>query len=328
LEIDSDNYDYVASMVKNRVIRRHGIGVEQYDMPVLLKDVWIKDTKTKQLLFHDYILISGNHTRTVYYNLAAERKNLHINLNTKLKCLIIESDITDELQESEIYMLSNNLNRVNGGGKKFSKGDALLECKKLHIEGFTYRTPQMKQRYLELGLTEGQIKGVLSKMDDYIEKKEFEDSGWIVPNYTSGEGAKKIEERVRGFQQNDSVFVKAMSSGNPSLYRLIDEFMNEQEFRIAHKKKIQDKIQIVLYHPTFEAERNWADKLKLQYLRPLNTSQSIELDNGTRYFFSKEEFEQLDSLFKMPPVFVDILPTKIPNTKQKKVVKNNQLVVV
>jgi hypothetical protein len=318
LEIDPDNYNYVTSMIKNRVIRRYGKGQEQYDMPVLLKDIYLKNPKTKEIEFHDYILISGNHTRTVYYDLANSDKNLYFNLSTKLKCLIIESDITENLQEAEIYMLSNNLNRVNGGGKKFSTGDALLECVKFNSEGYTYKTPQMKQRWLEMGLTEGQISGVFKKMEEHLKRQKFLDSGWIVHDYTTKEGKKKVEALVDKFKQDDSVFVEAMASGNPSLYRLIDKFMNEQERRKANKLPLQERIQIVLYHTSFESEDNWNTKLEKQYLRPLNTSHSFDLGNGSLHFFSNDEFNELDQFFKMPPVNVEVLPIKTPAIKKGK----------
>jgi hypothetical protein len=318
LEIDSDNYNYISSMVENRVIRRYGKDQEQYDMPVLLKDIWLRNPKTKEMEFFDYALCSGNHTRTVFYDLAKRDKNIYFDLNYKLKCLIIESDVTEDMQEAEIYMLSNNLNRVNGGGKKFSKGDAFVEVQKFHEEGFTYRTPQMRQRWLEMGLTKGQVEGVFKKMDEHLKRQEMIDAGWMVHDYTTDEGKKKVDDEVKAFQQDPLTFVKPMSSGNPSLYRLIDEFMNTQELRVALGKPIQEKIQIVMYHPTFEAEDNWNNKLKKQYLRPLHTSNSYEFDENNTHYFTPAEFSKLDSLFNMPPVYVKVLPIKTPRVKKGK----------
>ena len=315
LEIDSDNYNYVSSMVENKVIRRYGPGQEQYDMPVLLANIWLKNPDTKEPEFFDYILISGNHTRTVFYDLASSSKNLYFDLSYRLKCIIIESDITDDMQEAEVYMLSNNLNRVNGGGKRFSTGDALLECKKFHTDGFTYRTPQMRQRWLEMGLTKGQVEGVFRKMDEHLKRKSLGD-GWIVHDYTSKKEKLTLENKVSILKQDPNLFVKAMSSGNPSLYRLIDEYMNEQERRVAVGEPIQTEIKIVLYHPTFDAEDNWNNKLKKQYLRPANTSTNYMFDTGAPHYFSPAEFNQLDSLFKMPKVTVEVMPIKTPAIKR------------
>lgn len=318
LEIDSDNYNYVKSMVENRVKRRYGKDQEQYDMPVLLKDIWLKNPDTNEIDFFDYILISGNHTRTVFFDLASSSKNLYFDLTYKLKCLVIESDVTEDMQEAEVYMLSNNLNRVNGGGKKFSTGDALLECKKFHVEGFTYRTPQMKQRWLEMGLTRGQVDGVIKKMDEHIKRDKEIGNGYIVHDYTSNNGKNIIDNKVKIFKQDPNKFVKAMSSGNPSLYRLIDEYMGEQERRVANGNPIQNEIQIVLYHPTFDAEDNWNNKLRKQYLRPLNTSTNYTVDTGVTHYFSPSEFNQLDGLFKMPKVSIEVLPIKTRAIKRTK----------
>jgi len=176
----------------------------------------------------------------------------------------------------------------------------------------------MRQRWLEMGLTKGQVEGVFKKMDEHLKRQEMIDAGWMVHDYTTDEGKKKVDDEVKAFQQDPLTFVKPMSSGNPSLYRLIDEFMNTQELRVALGQPIQEKIQIVMYHPTFEAEDNWNNKLKKQYLRPLHTSNSYEFDENNTHYFTPAEFSKLDSLFNMPPVYVKVLPIKTPRVKKGK----------
>jgi|SaaInl0LU_22_DNA_1037365.scaffolds.fasta_scaffold07224_2 hypothetical protein len=324
LTIDSDNLIYIKSMVKNRVQRagRYNDDQENYDMPVLLKDIWLRNIDTKELEFHDYILISGNHTRTAYYDIAKENKNTYFNLKTELKCLVIESEVTENMQEAEIYMLSNNLNRVQGGGKKFSKADGLLECIKFHSEGYTYKTPEMNQRWLEMGLTPGQIQGIFRDMEQIIEEEIEERNGYTVHNYRENkDDQEKLQAKKRSLEINNPLsYVEAMSSGNPSLYRLIDKFMKTQAERMYNGLPIQTTIQLLIYHPSFAAKRNWDDKLKEEFFRPNYTPTSFEVDEDNTHTFSKDEFDELDSIFKMPKVLVDIMPMKSKMvTKGKKI---------
>jgi len=281
LEIDTENINKIMDRIKN--------GIGDYDMPVLLSDVRIDGE------FYELILISGNHTRTAYKKLADSDKNYTVSNSTELECIVIYPDTHQQMQESEIYMLSNNLNADFNVGKSFSVSDGVKECLNHYKNGHTWRTTSMRRRLMQMGLTSTQVDNVFGKTENDIEKGKLEAAGQVVYDYKNTDSHKKmLKDKVTFFEQDDDTFVYSMSSGNPHLYRIIEKFFEHQYYRLSIGRPLQSKIKLVVYHTNFKSGRNWKQLFK-ELIRP----QHIK-DNWDGYRFSIQELNDLKSLFKYP----------------------------
>lgn len=278
LWIDSQNLSKVIDRIKERI--------GSYDMPVILENV------TYRGKFYNYLLISGNHTRTAYWK--TRNKNVGHTQNTKLKCLVIPEDITHELSDREIDMLGNNLNADYNVGKPFSVGDAVSECVEHYLNGYSWDTVEMRHRYMRLGLTSSQFKTVQKNVYDQIQKKEWEAAGKVVYNYIDDDNHKKLLERkAKSFTSNDT-FVITTSSGNPHLYRLIETYYIEQYDRISNGLKPQTNLKLVVYHTNTKSQKEWKGLFEKMF-RP----QNLPLEYGG-YDFTQDDLNILKSLVTYP----------------------------
>lgn len=244
LEIDSDNLSTIVDRLRNKV--------GNYNMPVLLKDV------TLDGIYHELILISGNHTRTAYWKTRDE--NIGHTENSMLKCVILDESIHSQMQETEVQMLGNNLNADFNIGKAFGKQDAIDECLEHHKAGHSWKTIGMRQRLMLMGLTSGKVEGVFEKVQDAIDKKKLEDSNQMIFDYEDTH--KEIILKKVARLTNDDVFVIYCASGAPTLDRWMDKYINEQVQRIATNKPVQSRIKVVVYHKSFKNELNWPTLFK------------------------------------------------------------------
>ncbi len=266
LEIDHDNLSKIVDRLRNKI--------GNYDMPVLLKDVTINGQ------FYELILISGNHTRTAYWKTRDE--NIGHTENTMIKCLILDEDIHSLMQETEVQMLGNNLNADFNVGKSFGKQDAIDECMEHHKAGHSWKTIGMRQRFMLMGLTSGQVDGVFDKVQDNLDKKLLEDSNQMVYDYEDTHKDLVLKKVAR--LTNDDVFVIYGASGAPTLDRWMDKYISEQVQRIASGKSVQTRIKVVVYHNTIKNQKNWT-KLWMRLTRPQHLDKVYydEMEHLLRY---------------------------------------------
>jgi hypothetical protein len=249
LEIDNSNLNKIRNRIGN------------YDMPVIVENITIDG------IFHEHILISGNHTRKAYYQ--TRNENVGHTGDTMLKCVLITDDVHEKFQESEIWMLSNNLNADYNVGKPFDVEDGVKEVLIFQQKGHSWRTGGMRNRLMRLGLTTSQVDNVFNKVDDALEKAEWEKEGNMIYDYVNtDEHKEKLNDKIKEFE-NKGYFVISSTSGNPHLYRWIDKWVNHQLTRIVTGLPIQERIKIVIHHTNVKSEREWKG-LWEKLIRPQN----------------------------------------------------------
>lgn len=252
-EINSENL----STIKDRLRNKTG----NYDMPVLLRNV------TLEGVFHELILISGNHTRTAYWQ--TRNDNIGHTENTMLKCVILDEDIHSQLQETEVQMLGNNLNANFNVGKSFDKEDAIDECLQVHKAGNSWKTLAMRERLMLMGLTSGKVQSVFDKVQDIIDKRKLVKSNQMIFDYENTH-KELVDKKVKTLT-NDNVFVIACASGAPTLDRWMNKYINEQMSRIDNNKPIQTRIKVLVYHTSIKNKNKWP-KLWESLTRPQHLS--------------------------------------------------------
>lgn len=277
LEIDTENLNKIKDRIKNRI--------GHYDMPVILSNVRYNGE------WYDYLLISGNHTRTSYYQL--RYKNCGFDENFELDCLVLNEDVHKDLQESEIEMLANNLNGDYNVGKSFTVSDGVKECEKHHSQGHSWETSEMRQRLMQLGLTSNQVKTVFDRVNDNIIKQKVRKDGRIVYDYLDTH-QNKLREKVDYFKQDDNVYVISSASGNPHLYRWIERYFEEQYYRLSIRKPIQTEIKVVVFHTNYKSMKQWKS-LWQKLIRPQNIPHTFK-----DYHFTIDDLNQLNNIFKFP----------------------------
>tara|TARA_Y100001938_G_C8053570_1_gene413216 strand:+ start:99 stop:1508 length:1410 start_codon:yes stop_codon:yes gene_type:complete len=273
----------------NKVKDRVELRPDNYDMPVILKDVTLGGE------FHEYKVISGNHTRTAYYELATGNRVTNISENKKIKCVVIDDDIHTLLQETEIDILGNNLNSDYNVGKPFSSADAVGECLRHHEAGHSWQTTEMKLRFQLLGLTSNQVTKVFEKAQFKITKKEEEDGGWTFYDYKRGKGKAKLEKKQKELT-DENTHVVSCASGAPTLDRWMNSWLDNQLIRIEEGKTLQTKICVLVYHTNYKNRDDWEGMFK-----KLTSPQHIE-DKNVRAL--------INTLYKLPTFTYWELPMK------------------
>jgi len=253
LEIDIPNL--------KKIIDRIQQWMSVYDMPVILKNITIDG------VFYEYLLISGNHTRTAYWE--TRNGNYGHTADTKMKCVVITEEVHRLLQESEIYLLANNFNAEYNVGKPFSVADGVQECLKHHKNGHSWETLAMKKRLMLLGLKSTQTKTVFNHVHDTLQKETWKKKyNRMVYDYTATHKS-AVKDVVSKYKKDDNTFVLASSSGNPHFYRWMEKYIQHQLLRISIGKDVQQKVKIVVYHTNTRSKDHWVG-LWAQLTRPQN----------------------------------------------------------
>ena len=278
LEIDKDNLNKIIDKIRNTI--------GSYDMPVYFENVMYKGN------FYEELLVSGNHTRTAMWETKDENKG-HTE-HTLIKCVRISEEIGQSLQESEMDILGNNLNADYSIGKAFSVGDAVQECLEHEKRGHSWKTIEMVDRFMRLGLTSSQVKNtVFNTVDDTLTKEAWKKAGKIVYDYRTTH-ADILREVGDSFRKNDDTFVIECSSGNPHLYRWFEHYYEAQYERIMKGLPVQRKFQVVVYHNSEKSQSEWP-RLWKQLMRPHNLPQEYK-----GYVFNDTDKSNLQSLIKYP----------------------------
>lgn len=282
LQIDNENLQKIIDRIKN--------GIGSPDMPVVLEDITYKGVHYPQ------ILISGNHTRTAMWK--ARKLNRGYTSNTQIEYLAIPSELTQSLQDSEVDMLGNNLNADYNVGKPFSVKDGVKECLGHHKMGHSWKTAEMKNRMMRLGLTSNQVLTVFHRTETAIIKEDWKSMGRVVYDYTNSDKNKgDLEKAASAFRnKDDDMFVTTLSSGNPHWYRILKSYFIEQFHRIKEGKTPQSKIKLVVYHTNTKSQDEWP-----RLFGELVMSQNIpnQIDG---YIFTPSELDTLMGLVNYPDV--------------------------
>jgi hypothetical protein len=288
LELDSANLHKIMGRI------RHRIGY--YDMPVIVENI------TMDGVFHEKILISGNHTRTAFDK--TKNENVGHTGDTLIKCVLITEDVHENFQEAEIWMLSNNLNAEYNVGKPFSVEDGIKEVKELEKKGHSWETSDVRDRLMRLGLTSSQVDNVFNKVHDSIIKAEWQAEGNMIFDYVNTKEHKDVLQEVIDDYQKQGYFVMSSASGNPHLYRWIEKWVQHQLTRIVNGLPIQERIKIVVYHTNTRSCDNW------QYLwEMLIRVQNLpKAKDGHR--FTDNELQLIKNHLKLPDFSYHEMPMK------------------
>lgn len=278
MEIDSNNL----SLIIERIA--HNVG--SYEMPVILQNIEIDGTS------HEYLLISGNHTRLAYYK--TMEKNIGHTKNTLLKCVLITDEVHKDLSYTEILLLSNNLNADFTPGKKFTKEDAIKECLEIKKNGHSWKTLEMRNRYQLMGLSRNIIDRVFEKVDDILKRRQWEKEGNMIFNYREVPKHKKKLDEVAAKFEADGYFVIKSSSGNPHLYRWLLDWADTQKERMDSGLPIQEKMMIVVYHNSTRSQDNWPELFKKLFVPQ-------HLD---------DKYDEIKNTFKLPKASYYEMPMK------------------
>jgi hypothetical protein len=295
LEIDNTNLQKIINRIRNRI--------GNYDMPVIVENITIDGE------FHDYLLISGNHTRTAYDKTKDE--NVGHTKNTLLKCVLITEDIHQLLQESEIWILSNNLNADYNVGKPFSTEDGVKECLEHEKKGHSWGTVQMRHRLMRLGLSPNQVQTVFDKVEDTLQKVAWEKEGTMVYDYINTREHKQLLNDVADNYISQGYFVIKSASGNPHLYRWVESWIQHQLTRIIQGLSIQERIKIVVYHTNIKSQTKWHDLFKT-LIRPQHLPAAKD---GHR--FTKAEHQLITDMIKYPDFSYYEMPMKGKSVSSK-----------
>lgn len=296
MALDNSNLQKIVNRIRNRI--------GSYDMPVVIENITIDGE------YYEYLLISGNHTRTAYFNTMNE--NVGHTKNTLIKCVLITEEIHQILQESEIWILSNNLNADYNVGKPYTTEDGTKECLEYEKLGHSWRTIEMRNRLMRLGLTSNQVETVFNKVDDTLQKEEWEKEGNLIYDYVNTKEHKEILKDVSNEYRSQGYFVIESTSGNPHLYRWIDKWIQHQLTRISQGLKIQERIKIVVHHTNTKSETEWSELFK-KLIRPQFLPKVKE---GHR--FTETELMQIKNIIKYPDFSYHEMPMKGKSISNKK----------
>ena len=297
-----------------KIIDRIKLQKGNYDMPVLVENITIDGT------FYDYLLISGNHTRRAYKDTA--HLNVGHTLDTLFKCVVITEEVCIKLnlQESEIWILSNNLNADYNIGKSFSVEDGVKECLEFHKMGHSWETLEMRDRLVGLGLTTNQVGTVFNKVHDALVKEQWlKDDNMIYDYIVSNRDI--LDDKVKEFQ-NQGYFVIDSTSGNPHLYRWMDKYIMHQLKRITKKLPLQERVKIVVHHTNIKSRDEWRG-LWEKLIRPQHMPTAMD---GHR--FTIDELNSIREIVKYPDFSYYELPMMGPSLSKKEVVEEETDVLV
>jgi hypothetical protein len=288
LELDSTNLHKIMGRIRNRI--------GHYEMPVIVENFITEG------VFHEKILISGNHTRTALYKTKDE--NVGHTGDTLIKCVLITEDVHENFQESEIWILSNNLNAEYNVGKPFSVEDGIVEVIELEKKGHSWETLEMRDRLMRLGLSSSQVDNVFNKVYDSIIKDGWKKEGQMVFDYVNTPEHKKILQDVVDDYQKQGYFVMPSASGNPHLYRWIEKWVQHQLTRIVNGLPIQERIKIVVYHTNTRSSDNWKSLWEM-LIRVQNLPRAKD---GHR--FTDNELQLIKNHLKLPDFSYHEMPMK------------------
>jgi len=120
---------------------------------------------------HNLLMISGNHTTRACYETQP---------HMDLPVIIIPLEIHKNYSDSEIRLLSNELNRDRTISSPFTKEDAIKECLDLHNNGNSFATDYNSARFIDLGLTQKQVNKIFTTVELEIKNKKMKKSGKVV----------------------------------------------------------------------------------------------------------------------------------------------------
>jgi hypothetical protein len=249
------------------------------------------------------MLISGNHTRHALWD--TRKDNVGHTENTLYECLIIPQELIENLSDGEINMIGNNLNIVTHIGQGVRVEDAVKECFGHYIDNQPWDTDEMRRRWMNLGLKKTQWKTVREHTKTKIQNKQWEDAGMVVYNYKDvKEHRKRLELQAERFVDDDT-FVWYGSSGNPHLYRINEDYINEQLDRVANGLKPKTKMKLVVYHTSIKSEKEWKGLFEKMF-----RTQHLPLDHSNGHIFTKDNLDTLQSLIVLPPATYHEMPMK------------------
>jgi len=218
--------------------------------PIFLKN------RTYKGVFYNYLLISGNHTITSYWELGTPFDEAEIN------CIFIPEEIHQKFSDIELHILGNELNSEKRASKPFSKDDAFREGLFLHEEGNSWKTKEVYAQWIRRGLTPANVYNVWDRIDQEIINIKMRKSNMIVMDY-EGDHKYIVDELIKN-TPND-IFACHYSSGAPALDRILISYWDTQEDREINKLKKQKSIRVYITHPSETVKNKTWPKLKNRF---------------------------------------------------------------
>jgi hypothetical protein len=228
---------------------RNGImsGNGEYHPPVYLKN---RQFEGKH---YDNICISGNHTLKSHYDEQAFRYK-------GLKTISISPEVHENFTDTEIRLLSNDLNRDRSVSEPFSKEDAIKEGIHLYEKGHSYETPELVDRWRDNGLTNSQINNVYGKIKQHIINGKKMASGMVIMNWKGGDHRHLFNEKVESIEgAHVYVLRKPYSSTSVRIQNIYNSYHREQNKRVLGGLEKHNRIVCFVYHSEEKQIKDWQD---------------------------------------------------------------------
>jgi hypothetical protein len=224
------NDDNVAD-IKDAIINNYG----DIDYPIYLKDRYFEGE------FYPHILISGNHTIFTPVNMKE-----HFQYEST-EYIVIPKTIHEGYTDADWRAVGNNMNvKTQVIGKTYNEWDALKEAIDAYEDGNSYCTEDDKTRWRMMGVGK-KINWIIKKVQEHIVEKKQRGKGMVRVNYSTPEGkailSKKVKERKK-----DNRLILDMASGTPSLHRILNEYLKQQQKRFEDGLELYDEIYVFVHH--------------------------------------------------------------------------------
>lgn len=242
--IDRDNMDKIKSRIGLQA------SAEFASPPIFLKNRIYKGQ------FYNYLLISGNHTITAYWELGTPFDGTEIN------CIFIPEDIHKKFTDIELHILGNELNSEKRASKGFSKEDAFREGLFLHEEGNSWKTKEVYAQWVNRGLTSANVYTVWEQIEQEIINIKKRNSNMIVMDY-EGEHKSIVDDFIKNTP--DDIFPCHYSSGAPALDRILGSYWDIQETREKNNLPPYKSIRCYIHHPSETVRDKRWPKLKNKF---------------------------------------------------------------
>jgi hypothetical protein len=281
----SDLYNYPKLQVRAETLDRENmdkikarLGIqansEFTSPPIFLKN------RTYKGVFYNYLLISGNHTITSYWELGTPFDEAEIN------CIFIPEEIHEKFLDIELHILGNELNSEKRASKPFSKEDAFREGLFLYEEGNSWETKEVYAQWVNRGFTPANVYNVWDKIRQEIINIGMRKSNMIIMDY-EGEHKSIIDDLIENTP--DDIFACHYSSGAPALDRILISYWDEQDNREENKLKKHKSVRVYITHPNETVKNKKWPRLKNRFEKIQNKEKGTHIEYIELEMYTEKE---------------------------------------
>jgi len=200
------------------------------------------------------IIGDGNHT------VRAIDKSKHGNLVPTAR---IPKEEHEDFSDSELIAIGNLLNKSEKVVKiSASIEDMIKFVLNQYTQGVPVKDDANKVFLTEMGFTSKQRTSIFERAQTEVNKKNFEKGNAVWIDWRIGEYAKELEKKVASYK-NDQTLAIYLSSGMfkwDNVFNHVFDQGTKPKGKYG-RKRIKNKIVIVVHHPTPELKKDWDNRI-------------------------------------------------------------------